>query len=114
MLDLDRVAGTLNPRQLRTIPGHTTAWPVLGPLVIGADGTPWRYNSGKAVAVLGRPGYLNPNRSVIAIEIEGRAVAGPSEVQVAALVALVKYLRKAMPLLTGVLGHADFQGYKAC
>ena len=76
--------------------------------------------------LLGAAGIADPNAYLIAVEIEGWAKdhtsgnpprtvpAGPKPAQVKALRDLIDDLRNRYPTLRGVLGHRDFQNYKAC
>lgn len=97
-----RAAGSINPGALRT--GDDAAYVYLGESV--------RYGRTAGTKVLGAL-YANPNAAVIAIEVEGFAATGPNSVQRAALARLVADIRRRRGKL-GVLGHRDFQSYKAC
>lgn len=57
--------------------------------------------------------WLNPNKGVIAIEVAGKAVKGPSDRQLDAMVRLFRDLRKRYPGIVP-LGHRDFQNVKRC
>jgi len=114
MLPLDHIAGSLNPRRLRPV-GLTPGYgPRHGPPFADPDGYMVTYGSHVAAALLTPAGYRNPNRHVLAIEVEGFARFGPSAVQSAALHPLISLLRFTNPSIRGLLGHADFQSYKAC
>ncbi|HKR50531.1 MAG TPA: N-acetylmuramoyl-L-alanine amidase, partial [Pseudonocardiaceae bacterium] len=54
-----------------------------------------------------------PNEAVITLEIEGYAKDGPNTKQHDALERLVSDVRSRYPNI-GLLGHRDFQDYKAC
>jgi hypothetical protein len=97
-----RAAGSVNPRELRTTDDAPYAY--LGESV--------RYGVTAAKKVMGTT-WSNPNAAAIAIETEGYAVTGPNLAQQRALAALVADIRKRRGPL-GVLGHRDFQDYKAC
>ncbi|HEV8545010.1 MAG TPA: peptidoglycan recognition family protein [Candidatus Limnocylindrales bacterium] len=56
---------------------------------------------------------LGPNHATLAVEIEGFAAKGPNDDQIIALQALIADLRTRYPRI-GLLGHRDFQDYKAC
>lgn len=96
-------AGSLNPNALRT--GDDAAYSYLGESV--------RYGRTAAVKILGTTGYSNPNAFVIAIEVEGYAATGPNSGERNGLNKLVADIRRRVGPL-GVLGHRDFQSYKAC
>ena len=55
----------------------------------------------------------DPNSAVISLEIEGFARTGPNADQQRALARLVDDVRTRFPGM-GLLGHRDFQDYKAC
>lgn len=59
-------------------------------------------------------GASDPNAYIFAVECEGFASSGPNTDQVASLRKLIADLRTRHPSLRGLLGHRDFQGYKAC
>jgi hypothetical protein len=59
-------------------------------------------------------GIYDPNAYLIAVEIEGYAAAGPNPAQTVALRNLIDDLLGRHPSLRGLLGHRDFQNYKAC
>jgi hypothetical protein len=94
MLRENRVSGSINPNDLRT-----------------SDG-PSPYGASVARAVLGT-WYRNPNQAVITVEVEGFAKDGPNAAQRAALKRLISDVRSRYPKI-GLLGHRDFQDYKAC
>ena len=58
-------------------------------------------------------GFANPNRYLIAIEVEGFAAEGPNEAQKKTVLALARYLERQFPNAVH-LGHRDFQDYKPC
>ena len=92
----------INPSLLRTT--NDTAFTFLGESV--------RYGVTAAKAALGSFWY-DPNAAGITIEVEGFASAGPNAAQRTALKALVANIRRGWGNLP-VLGHRDFQNYKAC
>jgi hypothetical protein len=94
MLREDRASGSINPRDLRKTEG------------------PDPYGATVRKAVMGS-WDLDPNSAVISLEIEGFAAAGPNDPQMAALWHLVDDVRSRYPTM-GLLGHRDFQDYKAC
>lgn len=59
-------------------------------------------------------GVDDPNAHLFAVECEGTAAAGPNDKQRVSLRALIADLVNRHPTLRGLLGHRDFQGYKAC
>ena len=87
-------SGSINPQDLRTTNG------------------PEPFGRTPRVAVMGEWDY-DPNSAVISVEIEGYAKDGPNAKQAAALQALVADVRSRYPDI-GLLGHRDFQDYKAC
>lgn len=98
-------AGSLNPRSLRT-----TDDPYFEYL-----GLRLRYGKSEAVRSLGGTTYYgDPNRFVIAIEVEGFAATGPNVKERAALKALIADIRRRHGKPFPALGHRDFQSYKAC
>ncbi len=97
-----RAAGSINPKLLRT--SNDASFTFLSESIV--------YGVRAAKAALGT-GWSNPNSYVIAIEIEGFAAEGPNATQSARLKALVADIRKRHPGIP-VLGHRDFQSYKAC
>lgn len=90
-----RVAGSLDPHTVRR-----------------DDDTDRYYGARHAKAAL-RGLWANPNKGVIAIEVAGKAVKGPNERQVDAMVRLFRDLRKRYPRIVP-LGHRDFQNVKRC
>ncbi|MES2210976.1 MAG: peptidoglycan recognition family protein [Chloroflexota bacterium] len=72
------------------------------------------YSAKVGQAVLGTDGWADPNRYLFAVELEGFAAAGPNADQVKSLTALIADLRGRHPSIKGLLGHRDFQDYKAC
>lgn len=97
-----RAAGSINPNALRT--NNDAAYSYLGESVV--------YGATAAKKCLGTY-WSDPNAVVIAIEVEGYAATGPNAKQRAALVSLIKDIRSRRGALP-VLGHRDFQNYKAC
>lgn len=112
MVAESRAAGSINPKLLRT--SNDTVFTFLGQLI--------RYGVTAAKAALGQY-WSNPNSAVIAIEVEGFAGAntsvaankegGPNAAQRDSLKRLVADIRRRRGALH-VLGHRDFQSYKAC
>jgi hypothetical protein len=94
MLREDHASGSINPREIRTDNGPS----------------PFGYDA--AHAVLGS-WMRDPNGAVLSCEIEGFASTGPNAKQQGALRALVADIRTRHPNI-GLLGHRDFQNYKAC
>jgi hypothetical protein len=95
MLHDDHASGSINPDELRT--------------TNDLDGL---YGITAAVEVMG--GWArDPNAACLSVEIEGLAAVGPNSDQAIALEALVRDLRATYPAI-GLLGHRDFQDYKAC
>jgi len=94
MLSEDHASGSINPNDLRTTDDEAVYGATVGKAVMGS----W---------------WSNPNAACLSVEIEGYAVNGPSDAQVIGLQALVADLRSRYPKI-GLLGHRDFQDYKAC
>lgn len=94
MLREDHASGSIDPGKLRTTEG------------------PAPYGATVRKAVMGQ-WDRDPNAAVISCEIEGFAAAGPNDPQRAALFHLVADVRTRYPTM-GLLGHRDFQDYKAC
>lgn len=92
----------INPSLLRT--NNDAAFTFLGESI--------RYGVTAAKAALGSYWY-DPNASGITIEVEGYAATGPNAAQRASLSRLITDIRTRYPKLP-VLGHRDFQNYKAC
>jgi hypothetical protein len=103
MVPETRWAGSINPRQIRLT--NDPAFTAFGESVV--------YGRSAVLAAIGQVAANDPNRYVIAFEIEGFAAAGPNAAQRTALAKLVADIRSRRgPLPT--LGHRDFQEYKAC
>jgi len=96
-------AGSLNPRLIRQDDDK--------PYTYGGERI--TYGRSAARAALGLAPANDPNRYVIAIEIEGFAKIGPSAKQSRVLADLVNDIRRRRGVLPA-LGHRDFQSYKAC
>jgi N-acetylmuramoyl-L-alanine amidase-like protein len=94
MLLESHASGSINPNDLRT----------------GDD--PAVYGATVRKAVMGAWDH-DPNAAVISVELEGFAAAGPNAAQHASLRTLVADVRSRNPRM-GLLGHRDFQDYKAC
>jgi hypothetical protein len=94
MLLESHASGSINPNDLRT----------------GDD--PAVYGATIRKAVMGAWDD-NPNAAVITVELEGFAAAGPNAAQHGSLRTLVADVRSRNPRM-GLLGHRDFQDYKAC
>lgn len=90
-----RVAGSLNPRTIRT------------------TNDPDGYYGAKHAKAALKGLWSNPNKGVIAIEVAGKAVNGPNEAQSDALVRLYRDCAKRYPGIVP-LGHRDFQSVKRC
>jgi hypothetical protein len=102
MVNEARAAGSLKASSLRTT--NDPPFTYLGERVI--------YGATAAKAALGAF-WSNPNAAVIAIEVEGFASTGPNGKQRASLDRLVADIRSRRGPIP-VLGHRDFQNYKAC
>lgn len=94
MLKESDASGSVNPKSLRTTEGPAPYGAKVRKRVMGL----WDHD---------------PNSAVISVEIEGFAHDGPNSNQDAALVKLVNDVRSRFPTM-GLLGHRDFQDYKAC
>jgi N-acetylmuramoyl-L-alanine amidase-like protein len=94
MLREDHASGSVNPREIRT-----------------TDDPDGFYGATAAKAVMGAY-WSDPNSAVISCEIEGYAKDGPNDKQKIGLSLLVKDVRSRHSV--GLLGHRDFQDYKAC
>lgn len=94
MLKESDASGSINPKSLRTTEGPAPYGAKVRKRVMGL----WDHD---------------PNSAVISLEIEGFAHDGPNSAQDAALVKLVNDVRSRYPDM-GLLGHRDFQDYKAC
>ena len=71
------------------------------------------YSLDAAKACLGA-GIADPCAYIFAVEIEGYAATGPNAAQATSLGVLARDLRVRHPSIHGLLGHRDFQNYKAC
>lgn len=98
MLPELRVAGSLDPRALRSTTGP----------YYGRDHLDFVLGAQRAADLT--PG---PNHWVIAVEVAGTAKAGPNPRQVASLIALFNDCRKRYPRIKP-LGHRDQQDVKPC
>jgi hypothetical protein len=96
-------AGSLNPRLIRLT--NDKPYVYLGETIT--------YGRAAQLKVLGSAHASDPNRYVIAIEVEGFAATGPNAKQRTALHALVSDIRRRRGKL-GTLGHRDWQSYKPC
>jgi hypothetical protein len=94
MLKESDASGSINPNDLRTTEGPAPYGAKVRKRVMGL----WDHD---------------PNSAVISVEVEGFAHDGPNSNQDAALVKLVNDVRSRYPTM-GLLGHRDFQDYKAC
>lgn len=94
MLHEREASGSINPNDLRTTEGPSPYGETVRREVMGE----WD---------------RDPNAAVISCEVEGFAAAGPNDDQTHALVRLVDDVRSRFPAM-GLLGHRDFQDYKAC
>jgi hypothetical protein len=114
-------AGSINPKLIRKDEDPTFSF-------LGASVT---FGRDTVLATIGKNPANDPNRFVIAIEIEGFARkapekgesgfhplanprGGPNRKQRVALAALVADIRKRRNKPYPCLGHRDFQNYKAC
>lgn len=97
-------AGSLNPRDLRLT--NDAPFSFLGESII--------YGRLAVVAALGPAKADDPNRYVIAIELEGTAATGPNAAQRKTLRELVADIRRRLARALACLGHRDFQSVKAC
>lgn len=95
MLELHRISGSINPGTIRR-----------------DDDTNGHFGASHARYVLGE-WWLNPNHTVITVEVAGRALEGPNEKQVASIDKLFTFLRGKYPRIKP-LGHRDFQNVKPC
>lgn len=102
MVREDRAAGSINPTLVRTTNDAPFTF----------EGVVVRYGVIANQECLGAH-WRNPNAAVIAIEVEGFAKDGPNDKQRVALRQLVDDIRDRHPGV-GVLGHRDWQSYKAC
>lgn len=96
-------AGSINPKLVRrdNDPRYTF------------DGETIVYGRAAQLAAVGAIAASDPNRYVIAFEVEGFAATGPNSAQRGALRALVGDIRRRRGPLP-CLGHRDWQNYKAC
>jgi hypothetical protein len=100
MLGWNRIAGSINPNELRT----TDDPPYTSP-----DGARVVYGATLRDAIMGS--WINGG--LLAVEVGGNAVDGPNQAQSEALVRLVADVRTRYPGLP-VLGHRDFTSTKGC
>jgi N-acetyl-anhydromuramyl-L-alanine amidase AmpD len=100
MLGWGRIAGSINPNELRT----TDDPPYTSP-----DGARVVYGATLRDAIMGS--WINGG--LLAVEVGGKAVDGPNQAQSEALVRLVTDVRTRYPGLP-VLGHRDFTSTKGC
>lgn len=94
MLREDHASGSINPGDLRTTDDPSVFGATVGRKVMGE----W---------------WTDPNSAVISCEVEGYAAAGPNATEHASLKRLIDDVRSRYPAM-GLLGHRDFQDYKAC
>lgn len=88
-------SGSINPNDIRT-----------------SDDADGFYGASVAKAVMG-DWWKDPNSAAITCEVEGFAKTGPNAAQHGSLKVLSAELRTRYPGI-GLLGHRDFQDYKAC
>jgi hypothetical protein len=100
MLGWGRIAGSINPNELRT----TDDPPYTSP-----DGARVVYGATLRNAIMGS--WINGG--LLAVEVGGKAVDGPNQAQSEALVRLLADVRTRYPGLP-VLGHRDFTSTKGC
>ena len=86
--------GSINPNDLRTTDDPSTFGATVRKAVMGE----WD---------------RDPNAATITVEVEGFAASGPNTAQHGSLQTLVSDVRSRFPSM-GLLGHRDFQDYKAC
>jgi len=98
-----RAAGSLKGTALRTT--NDPPYTYLGESIV--------YGRTTAIGAIGSTAYADPNRYVIAIEVEGFAATGPNPAQRASLQRLINDIRRRHGVLP-TLGHRDFQSYKPC
>lgn len=94
MVRESEATGSINPNELRTTDDPTTFGATVRKAVMGE----WD---------------RDPNSAAITVEIEGFAATGPNTAQHGSLRTLVADVRSRHPSM-GLLGHRDFQDYKAC
>lgn len=94
MVRESEATGSINPNDLRTTDDPSTFGATVRKAVMGE----WD---------------RDPNSAAITVEVEGFAADGPNPAQQVALRALVSDVRSRFPTM-GLLGHRDFQDYKAC
>jgi hypothetical protein len=94
MVRESEASGSINPNDLRTTDDPATFGATVRKAVMGE----WD---------------RDPNSAAITVEVEGFAADGPNPAQQAALKALIADVRSRFPTM-GLLGHRDFQDYKAC
>ena len=94
MLHEREASGSINPNDLRSTDGPPPYGATVRREVMGA----WDHD---------------PNSALISCEVEGFAATGPNAKQQLALARLVRDVRSRVPAM-GLLGHRDFQDYKAC
>jgi hypothetical protein len=100
MLGWGRIAGSINPNELRT----TDDPPYTSP-----DGARVVYGATLRNQIMGS--WINGG--LLAVEVGGKAVDGPNQAQSEALVRLLADVRTRYPSLP-VLGHRDFTSTKGC
>lgn len=98
-----RAAGSINPATIRRT--NDAGFTAFGEHVV--------YGRTAVAAAIGTTRGDDPNRSVIAVEIEGFAATGPNAAQRASLARLVNDIRRRRGTQPA-LAHRDFQSYKAC
>lgn len=96
-------AGSINPRLVRK--DNDDAYTFQDETIV--------YGRAAQLAAVGVTAAADPNRYVIAFEVEGFAKAGPNSLQRGSIRALVNDIRRRRGPLA-CLGHRDWQNYKAC
>ena len=94
MVRESEATGSINPNDLRTTDDPATFGATVRKSVMGE----WD---------------RDPNSATITVEVEGFAATGPNTAQHGSLQTLVADVRTRHPSM-GLLGHRDFQDYKAC
>lgn len=94
MVRESEATGSINPNHLRTTDDVETFGATVRKSVMGE----WD---------------RDPNSATITVEVEGFAASGPNAAQHGSLKALIADVRTRFPSM-GLLGHRDFQDYKAC
>jgi hypothetical protein len=94
MLPLFNASGSLNPLNRSTDKLH--------------------YGKRYLLEALPNDEWMDPNAYVISMEIGGKAVDGPTDIQTASIIAWIQDMMDMFPTLTGIFGHADQTDTKPC